>query len=233
VPLLNVRDIDTFYGASHVLHALAMSVEPGEIECVLGRNGVGKTTLLRSIVGLTPPRRGTITFKGDDITRMRVNRRAHLGIGYVPQGREIFSDITVMDNLRLGLVARNDGLKRVPDEIFDFFPMLKPLVDRKGGLLSGGEQQQLAIARALCGNPELLLLDEPTEGIQPSVVQEIERIIKRIHQEKKLTIILVEQKLDFARNVAQEFTIMVKGRVAREANSHSLTDEVIREYLTI
>ena len=229
MPLLNVRDIDTFYGASHVLHSLALSVEQGEIECVLGRNGVGKTTLLKSIVGLTPPRRGTITFKGDDITRMRVNRRAHLGIGYVPQGREIFPDITVMDNLRLGLVARNDGLKRVPD----FFPMLKPLVDRTGGLLSGGEQQQLAIARALCGNPELLLLDEPTEGIQPSVVQEIERIIKRIHHEKKLTIILVEQKLDFARNVSQEFTIMVKGRVVREANIHSLTDEVIREYLTI
>ncbi|PYM08342.1 MAG: urea ABC transporter ATP-binding subunit UrtE [Candidatus Rokuibacteriota bacterium] len=233
MPLLDVRDIDTFYGASHVLHSLSLRVEQSEIECILGRNGVGKTTLLRSIIGLTPPRLGRVVYKGEDITRMRVNKRARLGIGYVPQGREIFPDITVMDNLRLGLVARSDGMTRVPDEIFDFFPMLKPLVDRQGGLLSGGEQQQLAIARALCGNPELLLLDEPTEGIQPSIVQEIERILKRIHQEKKLTIILVEQKIDFAKNVSQEFTIMVKGRVAREADIHSLTDEVIREYLTI
>jgi urea transport system ATP-binding protein len=233
VPFLEVREIDTFYGASHVLHSLSLSMERGAIECILGRNGVGKTTLLRSVIGLTPPRRGAIIFKGNDITRMRVNQRARLGIGYVPQGREIFPDISVIDNLRLGLVARSDGMTRVPDEIFDFFPMLKLLVDRPGGLLSGGEQQQLAIARALCGNPELLLLDEPTEGIQPSVVEEIERILRRIHQEKKVTILLVEQKLDFAKNVAQEFTIMVKGRVAREADIRSLTDEVVREYLTI
>jgi urea transport system ATP-binding protein len=233
VPFLEVREIDTFYGASHVLHSLSLNMERGAIECILGRNGVGKTTLLRSVIGLTPPRRGAIIFKGSDITRMRVNQRARLGIGYVPQGREIFPDISVIDNLRLGLVARSDGMTRVPDEIFDFFPMLKLLVDRPGGLLSGGEQQQLAIARALCGNPELLLLDEPTEGIQPSVVEEIERILRRIHQEKKVTILLVEQKLDFAKNVAQEFTIMVKGRVAREADIRSLTDEVVREYLTI
>jgi len=232
VPFLEVREIDTFYGASHVLHSLSLSMERGAIECILGRNGVGKTTLLRSVIGLTPPRRGAIIFKGNDITRMRVNQRARLGIGYVPQGREIFPDISVIDNLRLGLVARSDGMTRVPDEIFEFFPMLKLLVDRPGGLLSGGEQQQLAIARALCGNPEVLLLDEPTEGIQPSVVEEIERILRRIHQEKKLTILLVEQKLDFAKNVAQEFTIMVKGRVAREADIRSLTDEVVREYLT-
>ncbi len=233
MPFLEVREIDTFYGASHVLHSLSLSMERGVIECILGRNGVGKTTLLRSVIGLTPPRRGAIIFKGNDITRMRVNQRARLGIGYVPQGREIFPDISVIDNLRLGMVARSDGMTRVPDEIFDFFPMLKLLVDRPGGLLSGGEQQQLAIARALCGNPELLLLDEPTEGIQPSVVEEIERILRRIHQEKKVTILLVEQKLDFAKNVAQEFTIMVKGRVAREADIRSLTDEVVREYLTI
>jgi urea transport system ATP-binding protein len=233
VPFLEVRGIDTFYGASHILHSLSLSMERGAIECILGRNGVGKTTLLRSVIGLTPPRRGAIMFKGNDITRMRVNRRARLGIGYVPQGREIFPDISVIDNLRLGLVARSDGMTRVPDEIFDFFPMLRLLVDRPGGLLSGGEQQQLAIARALCGNPELLLLDEPTEGIQPSVVEEIERILRRIHQERKVTILLVEQKLDFAKNVAQEFTIMVKGRVAREADIHSLTDDVVREYLTI
>ncbi len=231
--LLEVQAIDTFYGASHILHSLSLTIEAGEIECVLGRNGVGKTTLLRSIIGLTPPRRGKIIFKGEDITRLRVNRRARLGIGYVPQGREIFPDLSVMDNLRLGLVARSDGVERVPGEIFEFFPMLEPLADRKGGLLSGGEQQQLALARALCGNPALLLLDEPTEGIQPSIVQEIERILKRIHQEKKLTILLVEQKIDFARNVSQEFTIMVKGRVAREADIHSLTEDVIREYLTI
>jgi len=233
VPLLEVREIDTFYGASHILHSLSLSMERGAIECILGRNGVGKTTLLRSVIGLTPPRRGAIIFKGNDITRMRVNRRARLGIGYVPQGREIFPDISVIDNLRLGLVARSDGMTRVPDEIFDFFPMLRQLADRQGGVLSGGEQQQVAIARALCSNPELLLLDEPTEGIQPSVVEEIERILRRIHQEKKLTILLVEQKLEFAKNVAQAFTIMVKGRVAREADVHSLTDDVVREYLTI
>ena len=233
MPLLEVREIDTFYGASHILHSLSLSMERGTIECILGRNGVGKTTLLRSVIGLTPPRRGAIIFKGNDITRMRVNRRARLGIGYVPQGREIFPDISVIDNLRLGLVARSDGMTRVPDEIFDFFPTLRQLADRQGGVLSGGEQQQVAIARALCSNPELLLLDEPTEGIQPSVVEEIERILRRIHQEKKLTILLVEQKLEFAKNVAQAFTIMVKGRVAREADVHSLTDDVVREYLTI
>jgi urea transport system ATP-binding protein len=233
VPLLEIKGIDTFYGASHILHSLSLSIDEGEIECILGRNGVGKTTLLRSIIGLTPPRRGTIHFKGQDVTRMRVNRRARLGIGYVPQGREIFPDLTVMDNLRLGLVAGNGRRRLVPDDVFDFFPMLQPLRDRRGGLLSGGEQQQLAIARALCGDPELLLLDEPTEGVQPSVVQEIEVILKRIHREKKLTILLVEQKLDFARSVSQEFTIMVKGRVAREANIESLTDDVVREYLTI
>ena len=233
MPFLEVREIDTFYGASHVLHSLSLNMERGAIECILGRNGVGKTTLLRSVIGLTPPRRGAIIFKGSDITRMRVNQRARLGIGYVPQGREIFPDISVIDNLRLGLVARSDGMTRVPDEIFEFFPMLRQLADRQGGVLSGGEQQQLAIARALCSNPELLLLDEPTEGIQPSVVEEIERILRRIHQEKKLTILLVEQKLEFAKNVAQEFTIMVKGRVAREADIHSLTDDVVREYLTI
>ena len=233
MPLLEVREIDTFYGASHILHSLSLSMERGAIECILGRNGVGKTTLLRSVIGLTPPRRGAIIFKGNDITRMRVNRRARLGIGYVPQGREIFPDISVIDNLRLGLVARSDGMTRVPDEIFDFFPTLRQLADRQGGVLSGGEQQQVAIARALCSNPELLLLDEPTEGIQPSVVEEIERILRRIHQEKKLTILLVEQKLEFAKNVAQAFTIMVKGRVAREADIHSLTDDVVREYLTI
>jgi len=233
VKLLEVQDIDTFYGASHILHSLSLALDSGEIKCILGRNGAGKTTLLRSIIGLTPPRAGQVSFKGQDITRMRVNRRSRLGIGYVPQGREIFPDITVMDNLQLGLVARLDGMRRVPDEIFDFFPMLKPLLGRKGGLLSGGEQQQLAIARALVAGPELLLLDEPTEGVQPSIVEEIERIVKRVHREKKLTILLVEQKLDFAKSVAQEFTIMLKGRVAREANMAGLTDDVVREYLTI
>jgi len=233
VKLLEVQDIDTYYGASHILHSLSVAVGEGEIQCILGRNGAGKTTLLRSIIGLTPPRSGKIFFKGEDITRMRVNKRSRLGIGYVPQGREIFPDITVMDNLRLGLVARHDGVRRVPDEIFDVFPMLRPLLERKGGLLSGGEQQQLAIARALVASPELLLLDEPTEGIQPSIVEEIERIIKRVHREKKLTILLVEQKLDFAKRVSQEFTIMLKGRVARESNITSLTDDVVREYLTI
>ena len=199
----------------------------------MGRNGMGKTTLLKCIMGLLPAASGRIEFAGADLIGRPVESRARLGIGYVPQGREIFPDISVIDNLRLGLVARSDGMTRVPDEIFDFFPMLSQLADRQGGVLSGGEQQQLAIARALCSNPELLLLDEPTEGIQPSVVEEIERILRRIHQEKKLTILLVEQKLEFAKNVAQEFTIMVKGRVAREADIHSLTDDVVREYLTI
>jgi urea transport system ATP-binding protein len=233
VPLLEINGIETYYGSSHVLHSLSLTVERGEIECILGRNGVGKTTLLRSIMGLTPPRVGNIYFDGRDITRMRVNRRAHLGIGYVPQGREIFADLSVMENLRLGLVSRDDGVREVPEEVFEYFPTLTPLLGRKGGLLSGGEQQQLAIARALVGKPELLLLDEPTEGIQPSIVEDIERTIKRLHREKRLTILLVEQKIDFARNVSQEFTIMVKGRVAREANISGLTDDLIREYLII
>jgi len=233
VPLLEVREIDTFYGASHILHSLSLSLERGEIECILGRNGVGKTTLLRSVIGLTPPRRGAIIFKGNDITRMRVNRRARLGIGYVPQGRDIFSHLTVEENLRLGLGVRSHGPRSIPAHVYDLFPVLKQMRTRRGGDLSGGQQQQLAIARALVLEPSLLILDEPTEGIQPNLVQQIGDTLLALNRETGVTVLLVEQQLHFARRVASDFWILEKGRCVAGGPIDALTDELVRKHLSV
>ena len=201
--------------------------------CLMGRNGMGKTTLLRCIMGLQPTSSGVIEFEGTDLLKCAAEQRARLGIGYVPQGREIFSHLTVEENLRVGLGVRKNGVRAVPDRIYELFPVLKQMLKRRGGDLSGGQQQQLAIGRALVLEPKLLILDEPTEGIQPNIVHEIGDIILRLNQEEGLTVLLVEQKLPFARRVANEFCILDKGRRVAAGAIGELTDEVVRAYLSV
>ncbi len=199
----------------------------------MGRNGVGKTTLLKSVMGLLSPLAGGIRLDGQEITRMRPEQRARRGIGYVPQGREIFPQLTVLENLRLGLLAHKGHHSTVPDQVFQLFPALSGVLDRKGGFLSGGQQQQLSIARALVTDPKLLLLDEPTEGIQPSIIQEIEGVILRLKAQGQLTILLVEQYLEFAWRLADAFYIMEKGSIVAHGEITELTDGVVKQHLTV
>jgi len=230
---LRVDAIDTFYGTSHILHRVSLEIADGEIYAVLGRNGAGKTTLLRSITGVNPPRVGAILLDGVDITRLKSHHRARLGISYVPQGREIIADITVAENIALALLGKFGKAGKVPDFVFDYFPALKPLVDRKGGVLSGGQQQQLAIARALVQEPKLLLMDEPTEGLQPSVVEEIDAIIKRIPGERGCAVLLVEQNLDFVRDITDKFAILDTGRIVATGAVGALTADVVQRHLAV
>ena len=230
---LRVDAIDTFYGTSHILHRVSLEIADGEIYAVLGRNGAGKTTLLRSITGVNPPRVGAILLDGVDITRLKSHHRARLGISYVPQGREIIADITVAENIALALLGKFGKAGKVPDFVFDYFPALKPLVDRKGGVLSGGQQQQLAIARALVQEPKLLLMDEPTEGLQPSVVEEIDTIIKRIPGERGCAVLLVEQNLDFVRDITDKFAILDTGRIVATGAIGALTADVVQRHLAV
>jgi urea transport system ATP-binding protein len=230
---LDVRAIQTFYGTSHILHGVSLKIADGELFAVLGRNGAGKTTLLRSITGINPPRDGVIVLDGLDISRMKPHRRARIGISYVPQGRDIIADITVAENIYLALLGKRMAATKVPEFVFDYFPALKPLLNLKGGVLSGGQQQQLAIARALVQEPKLLLMDEPTEGLQPSVVEEIDLIIKRIPHERSCAVLLVEQNLDFVRDITQRFAILDTGRIVAEGNIDGLTAEVARRHLAV
>ncbi len=231
--MLEVRDVNQFYGQSHILWDLTLHVPKGRCTCLMGRNGVGKTTLLKAIMGLLPVRSGDIAFAGENVTRSPAHRRARAGIGYVPQGREIFSHLTVEDNLRVGLGARRDGLKEIPARLFELFPVLKKMLRRRGGDLSGGQQQQLAIGRALATDPSLLILDEPTEGIQPNIVQEIGDVILRLNRDEGLTVLLVEQKLPFARRVAHDFCLMEKGRAVAAGAMEELSDELVRRHLSV
>ena len=231
--MLEIDKINTFYGTSHILHDLSLTIPDGAMISVLGRNGVGKSTLLRSIIGLNPPRRGSITFNGRDFTRMTSYRRARLGVAYVPQGREIIADMTVAQNLEVAMVAKGLRSTKVPDFVFDLFPMIGPLMNRRGGVLSGGQQQQLAIARALVQEPDLLLLDEPTEGLQPSVVEEIDEVIRRIHAERNCSILLVEQNLFFVREVTEQFAIMENGRIVVAGEIAQLTDDLVAAHLSV
>ncbi len=231
--LLKLTDVSAGYGQTPVLVNVDMVVEKGDIACILGRNGMGKTTLLRSIIGLNKVIKGDIVFDADDITNLPTYKRSRYGIAFIPQGREIIPYLSVLDNLKLGLAASRKKLKKIPDEIFEFFPMLTQHLKRQGGLLSGGQQQQLAIARGLMCDPQIMLLDEPTEGIQPSIVQEIDETLKRINREKGVTLLVVEQKIDFAKQLAQKFFIMEKGAIAAKGNTSDLTDTLVRRYLTV
>jgi urea transport system ATP-binding protein len=231
--MLQVEALNQFYGESHTLWDLDLSVPEGKCTCLMGRNGVGKTTLLQCIMGLLPIRSGQIRFAGDDLTRKIAEKRAPLGIGYVPQGRQIFPLLSVEENLRIGLSARRSGGRQIPPFIFELFPVLQEMLGRRGGDLSGGQQQQLAIGRALVLDPKLLILDEPTEGIQPNIVQEIGDIILRLNREIGLTVLLVEQKLPFARKVADRFAILDRGRNVAADDIGKLDDAMIRQYLTV
>ncbi len=231
--MLSVENLNQYYGESHTLWDLNLEVPQGQCTCLMGRNGVGKTTLLQCIMGLLPVKSGEIRFEDSDIQRFSAEKRAPLGIGYVPQGRQIFPLLTVEENLRIGLPARKDKGKQVPGFIFELFPVLAEMLGRRGGDLSGGQQQQLAIGRALVVDPKLLILDEPTEGIQPNIVHEIGDIIRRLNQEIGLTVLLVEQKLPFARRVADRFCILDRGRNVTAGAMDTLDDDLIRKYLTV
>jgi len=231
--MLAVKALNHFYGGSHTLWDVDLAVSAGSRICLIGRNGMGKTTLLKCIMGLEAASSGSITFEGSDLSQCPAEQRARLGIGYVPQGREIFSQLTVEENLRVGLGVRKNGPRRIPDRVFALFPALKQMLNRLGGDLSGGQQQQLAIGRALVLEPKLLILDEPTEGIQPNIVHEIGDIVLKLNKEEGLTVLLVEQKLPFARRVASEFCILDKGRRVAAGSISELTDQVVRSHLSV
>ncbi len=232
--MLSIQGLNQFYGQSHTLWDLDIEVPAGQCTCVMGRNGVGKTTLMQCIMGLLPLRSGSVVYRGEhDLARLPAEGRARLGVGYVPQGRQIFPLLTVEENLRIGLPARPDGSRQIPPFIFELFPVLKEMLRRRGGDLSGGQQQQLAIGRALGIDPKLLILDEPTEGIQPNIVHEIGDIIRRLIAELGLTVILVEQKLPFTRRVADRFLILDRGRLKASGPIDGLSEDLVREYLTV
>lgn len=258
--MLNISGLQQYYGASHTLWDMELNIPAGACLCLMGRNGVGKTTLLKAIMGLLPIQEGSINFDGVELNRAKAETRAEMGIGYVPQGREIFSLLTVEENLKTGLrAAHKHGIKKIPDSIFEIFPVLKQMLKRRGGDLSGGQQQQLAIGRALVLNPRLLILDEPTEGIQPNIVSEIGEVIirlnrglnrpvpplpmpeqgeihkaiNRIHQELGVTVLLVEQKLPFARKVADRFCILDRGRHVATGGMGELDERMVKQYLTV
>lgn len=230
--MLKIEKLNVAYGESLILRDVDLSVSEGEAVCLLGRNGVGKTTLLKSIMGLLKPKSGKVLFEGGDFTRRRADERAQRGIGYVPQGREIFPQLSVRDNLILGLAARGQAFDAVPDEVYELFPALKDLLHRKGGDLSGGQQQQLAIARILLTRPKLLLLDEPTEGIQPSIIDEIEDAIHKI-KTTGVAILLVEQYLQFAWRLADHYYVMEKGTIISKGSTKSLSEEAVQQHLTV
>lgn len=249
--MLAVKGLNQFYGESHTLWDVDLNVPQGECTCLMGRNGVGKTTLLQCIMGLLPTASGSIqlnvqnnqdSLQTTELSELSAEDRANLGVGYVPQGRQIFPLLSVLENLEIGLPVRQKRLDKslnhsaergVPDFIFDLFPVLKEMLHRRGGDLSGGQQQQLAIGRALVINPSLLILDEPTEGIQPNIVAEIGDIIRRLNKETGLTVLLVEQKLPFARKVADHFQILDRGRSVANGKMTELSDTLVKEYLTV
>ena len=235
--MLEVRGLSVAYGESQVLWDVALDVPAGSVVCLMGRNGVGKTTLLKSIMGLLPVRSGRISFDGTDLGRRRPEERAACGIGYVPQGREIFPGLSVQENLRIGLLGRGrrgdgSGGGDPLEDVFELFPKLKALLGRKGGVLSGGEQQQLAIARVLLARPKLLLMDEPTEGIQPSVILQIEEAIERI-KAQGISVLLVEQYLEFAWRLASTYAIMRKGTIVSTGATKELREDMVRQHLTV
>ena len=233
--LLEIRGLNTYYGESHILRDVDLTVKAGEMVCLIGRNGVGKTTLLKSLIGLLRPRRGEIVFNGDGLDRQAPHQRARSGVGYVPQGREIIPQLTVEENLMLGMEALPGGLgrnRRIDSFVYELFPILQEFLPRKGGDLSGGQQQQLAIARALLGKPKLLLLDEPTEGIQPNIVQDIEAAVRRIIAETGIGVLLVEQHLHFVRQ-ADRYYAMQRGGIVASGPTSDLSQSVVDQFLSV
>jgi len=231
--MLTIKGLNQFYGGSHTLWDVDCTIAQGSVTCLMGRNGMGKTTLLKSIMGLLNTSSGSIEYENTELRSTAAERRAVLGIGYVPQGREIFSQLTVEENLRIGLPIRKDRRRTIPEHIFEMFPVLKQMLRRRGGDLSGGQQQQLAIGRALIIEPRLLILDEPTEGIQPNIVHDIGEVILKLNREQNLTVLLVEQKLPFARRIASEFRILDKGRMVVGGKIDELSDELVSHHLTV
>ena len=228
--MLLVEHVDQYYGGSQVLRDVSVQVAPGKVTALLGRNGVGKTTLLRSVMGLVPVARGTVAFDGRDLTRAPTHERVRAGIGYVPQGREIFPRLTVRENLLMGLAARPGGTP-LPQAPLAMFPVLRAMLSRRGGDLSGGQQQQLAIARALVGEPRLLILDEPTEGIQPSIIKEIERALRALAATGRMAILLVEQYYDLARSLADQYLVMERGVIVRRGEGSAMERDGVRKLL--
>ena len=231
--MLTVDQVDLYYGASHILRRVSLAAEIGKVTCVLGRNGVGKTSLLRAIVGLAPIRGGRIAWDGSDLAALRPHERARHGFALVPQGRDIFPRLTVQENLETGFAPLPAARRQIPAELFQLFPVLATMLKRRGGDLSGGQQQQLAIARALVTQPRLLILDEPTEGIQPSIIKQIEGVIRTLAARGTMAILLVEQYLDFARELADSFTILERGEVVKAGGRDALMDADVRRHLTV
>lgn len=231
--MLAVQQLEAGYGESVILRGVSLHIKPGQVVCLLGRNGVGKTTLMKSVMGLLKARSGSVMYNQMNLTRATPARRARSGMGYVPQGREIFAQLSVYENILLGLEACKQRTRTIPEEAITRFPVLPTMYERRGGDLSGGQQQQLAFARALASRPELLLLDEPCEGIQPSIVDDIRDVIRTIKSEGKTAILLVEQSLDFVKSVGDYFYVLEKGAIAWEGGMDQWSDEVIRRYLTV
>jgi len=231
--MLKVSGLHLHYGASHALRGIDLVAERGKITCVLGRNGVGKTSLMRAVTGLESPSAGSILWDDIDLLALPVHRRASAGVAFVPQGREIFPLLTVEENLKTGFAALPRGKRSIPDEIFDLFPVLKKMMKRRGGDLSGGQQQQLAIARALVLRPSLLVLDEPTEGIQPSIIKDIERIIALLAARGDMAVILVEQYFEFARDLADDIAVMDRGEIVLSGAKTALSEDDVRGHLTV
>jgi urea transport system ATP-binding protein len=230
--MLSVNGLNQYYGGSHILRSCGFEAKLGEVTVVLGRNGVGKTTLLKSLMGVVPVKTGTVQLDGADITKATPYERVRRGIGYVPQGREIFSRLTVEENLRMGLAVKPGGTA-IPAELFDLFPVLKTMIGRRGGDLSGGQQQQLAIGRALAAGPKLLLLDEPTEGIQPSIIKDIGRVIRMLADRKTMAIVLVEQYYDFAAELADQYLVMERGEIIARGRGADMEADQVRQRVAI
>jgi urea transport system ATP-binding protein len=231
-PILTVKDVHQYYGGSHILRGINLEARLGKITVLLGRNGVGKTTLLKSLMGLVPIRSGQIEFDGKPIEKATSYERARAGIGFVPQGREVFARLTVEDNLKMGLAYKSASTP-IPAELFDLFPVLKQMINRRGGDLSGGQQQQLAIARALAAKPKLLILDEPTEGIQPSIIKDIGRVIRMLADRGDMAIVLCEQYYDFAQELADDYLVMQRGEVIARGPGSEMEEKGIRQLVAI